>query len=131
MSIVVGKGNTVELCENFKSSARSAKLLERSYRLVKRNPAVIRRRKSRKSIGDIVLSRNLQLYDAYFLALFLSVKMSEGIHHFNIFGIKIIGLIKSEGYHVLAADVGNRLESISVVAVINNRLVRHFCKPVE
>ena len=57
--------------------------------------------------------------------------MSEGIHHFNIFGIEIVGLVKSEGYHVLAADVGNRLESISVVAVINNRLVRHFCKPVE
>ena len=57
--------------------------------------------------------------------------MSESIHHFNIFGIKIVGLVKAEGYHVLTADVGNRLECVSIVAVINNRLVRHFSKLIE
>ena len=57
--------------------------------------------------------------------------MSECVHYFNIFSVKIVRLVKSEGYHILAANIGNCFERICVVSVINNRLVRHFGKFIE
>ena len=83
-------------------------------------------RNSCERVQNIVFTGNIQLDSAKFFTAADYVEFSKRASViFYIFGSEIILRASAEGYHFLAINAADRLEGVSVVAVINNGFCRH------